>query len=137
MSEHMPNLEEKAIEVIDKAMDGVEKLSNMLSDVAVQYGPEVVDAALTVVRISGAGNIVVGLTLAILPLFFFCNIKNLWKWALKHETSSDSGSLVLVVLSGMGCVASSIVSFIMLINLWTWVAIIEPKLWVAHEILKW
>lgn len=130
-------LEQKAIEVIDKAMDGVEKLSNMLSDVAVQYGPEVVDAALTVVRITGANKIFVGLILLTLPFLFFYNLKELWKWAGKHDKDSESGSYVLILMIGVVCSIFTAMSFITLTNLWSWVAIIEPKLWVAHEILKW
>lgn len=134
MSEHTPNLEDRAIEVIDKALDGIDKLSNMLSEVAVQYGPDVVDAALTVVRISGAGELIIGFVVLISAIIYFCKLKSLWGWAIKKD---DEAHCLIPIFGTVGAVITAIVGLIILINPWYWVAVIEPKLWVAHQILKW
>ena len=139
-------LENKAVEVIDKAMDGMDQLTVMLAGVADKYGAEVVDAGLAVARISAASNLIYAF---VGWLMFIGILKLLWYGAMKYRMTfdecdkNDGDFWGPVLLSSVGIgVFTLIVCFMELgafniLNLWNWVGVVEPKLWIAHQVLKW
>ena len=131
------SLEEKAVEVLDKTLNGVETLSNMLVEIAKQHGAESVDAILTVVQIKGLGSLLYSSVLFFVPIMFFLFYRPMLRWARKYSDVSDYFSNIFLgfTTAGMGIILS--IGMFNIINPWQYVAIVEPKLWIAHEILKW
>jgi len=139
-------LEEKAVEVIDKAMDGMDQLTAMLAEVAEKYGPEVVDAGLNVARISAA-SILIHATVGLILLFalFRVGIPLTLKFRAtipdRDKNDIEFWGPTLMVWLFIGGLISSVglgaFGALKIFNLWNWVGIIEPKLWIAHRVLNW
>ena len=133
-------LEEKALELL-----------NRFDDLAVQYTPEVIDAAIDVVRFNGLSNVVSGLILlAIASCLLFIG-KRLAKHArglAEQDEKADearygrmyaqrwnkpdfTGAYALWLFSGLaGFVGATFV-----FSTWSWVAIFHPKLALAKQVL--
>lgn len=136
-------LEKKAVEVIDKAMDGMDKLSVMLGEVAEKYGPEVVDVGLEVARISAANELVVALVIFLVWLGILRTFFKLYKIEKASENGFNQPTIAAItcigvgIISVIGVVPVLIESLPRLFSLWNWVGLIEPKLWIAHQVLNW
>jgi len=120
---------------IDKIMEAGEKLAAKLAEVAAQVGPQVQDLALTSVRVSGAASLMEGLAFALVLLALF---RYGWTRALRAHAEQDyadiDGSMAVaacvVATVGLGiCVIG------LLGDLWNWVAVFRPELYVAHKLL--
>jgi hypothetical protein len=158
----MSKLEDKAVYIMDKAMVGAEKLTEKLAELAVQYGPDVVNAAIEVARIEALSGLVrplVALGIC-LPLFIISvkraavSITKQNRWdelrdshtypvleGGKHATKTlGYGPQNVAVL--LWCATASATGTIScfaaygLSSVWNWVGVIEPKLWIAHRILE-
>lgn len=139
-------LEEKTVEVIDKAMDGMDQLTIMLAEVAEQYGPEVVDAGLAVARISaGAALVHAAIGLALIYALFRLGIPLTLKFrAMLPEHDQNDFEFIFPIgfswgIVGGGTMIAAFAGFGAegFFNLWNWVGLVEPKLWIAHRVLGW
>ena len=133
----MSKIEDKAIEVMDKTLNGIDKLTVMLSDVADKYGQDVIDAALIVVQITGFKSVLMFSVFLISSTIFFVCYRKILIWAKKHGKASSEVSYCVPIFGLFIFLTLFIISTIKLLDPWPWVAMFEPKLWIAHEILKW
>lgn len=133
-------------EAITKLTTAMETAIKTLGTLGEKYGPEVVDAALSVIRINGAANVFQGLVALAVAVVAFKYGRSLLVrgneisrtyWLPSTPSSAPSGTpqqvsgVVLLVASGVGALAA----FFTLTNIWHLVAIFEPKLWVAKRLL--
>lgn len=133
---------------ITKLTDALEAGIKAVGTLGEKYGPEVVEAGLAVVRINGAGNLLTGATcVAVCWLLFRLGrpiytagakaSAEYWKPSTPAGAPDGSGRMVL----GLGLMvaggAAGVVAFISLVNVWNYVAMFEPKLWVAKRLLGW
>lgn len=139
-------VEEKAVELMDKAADAIEAFAGKLEALGVEYGPDVVDAALGVARVSAASEIVTGFVLtacgAVGLRFGWPLASNGIKLARRYMKPdypvNGPDGFALAAVGSVGCVISCIVLMIgllELIDVWPWVGIFEPKLWIAKQVL--
>jgi hypothetical protein len=158
----MSKLEDKTVEIMDKAMIGAEKLTEKMAELAVQYGPDVVNAAVEVARIEAASGLIrpfflfafsapisvyaikkmIGLDAKIAK---FKEVKNSHRYPLlegdQHAEKvlgypNPSGSMLFYsVVLGLS-IGFATVNGYALTHIWNWVGIFEPKLWIAHRILE-
>jgi hypothetical protein len=139
-------LDASAAKALDKITDSADAIVAKLGTLADKYGPEVLDAALMVIRLKGVGSVATGLFSAVLTFFALRyglrlaaegkRISNIW-WMPETPASAPDGTWQIVfgvVLCCAAC-AGALISFVCLTDLWTYVAIIEPKLWVAKRLL--
>ena len=142
----MSKLENKAVEVMDKAMDGVDKLTVMLGEVAERYGPEVVDAALNVARVSaGAALVYAAVGVGLIYSLFRIGIPLTYKYraslSKKNRSEEEFWFPVIViwipVLFITAGVSLGALRMLQIFNVWNWVGLIEPKLWIAQKVLGW
>ena len=131
------SLEEKTVEVMDRALNGFDKLTVVLSDIADKYGAETVDAVITVVQIKGVDNLARSLFSFSFILLIIIFGRRMLRWAKGYQRVSDGFSWMAISCVTVAIMAPTISGLLGLLNPWPWVAIIEPKLWIAHEILKW
>lgn len=126
------NVETKIVEMLDALQNGAVKIGEGV----VKYSPDVADAALWVVRIDALENIVFWLlffTLFTLPLVY---IKSIWAFLVSKRDDTDDASVILG-RCGVGCCAiTAVISFFNLTTIWYWVALFEPKLYLAKQIIK-
>lgn len=141
-----PTLEGRAIELIDDAQAGLGALTNRLGELAVQYGPEVVDAALNVARVSAAKPLVAGFGILVLATILGVTGIRLFQTGRKdnllaNEKAGYSNVGEARMAFGGACAVAGVVSLIisgtLLLNIWNWVGIFAPELWIAHRVLGW
>lgn len=114
----MNDLESKAVELLAK-----------FDDLATQYTPEVVDAALSVVQVNGISSILFGISLIIIVVF--ADVLRVKVFSKLNNQDKQVWSFFALVFMTI----SSIMAFFYLTSVWTWVAIFNPKLALAHQLL--
>lgn len=131
-------VEDKAIELMDKAADGVEALTVKLAEIGAQYGPEVVDAGLAVARLTAGAELFWGLWLLVLGLVSLYILKRGYKECKDYEGEVwDSPMPFLVIIPTFVSASTIFPALFRFANIWNWVGVVEPKLWIAHRILGW
>lgn len=128
-------VDEKTVELMDRAADAVEIFAIKLQNLSAEYGPEVVDAALWVARIDALA--VIGATVAILiaGIVLGLNTKTARAWSKKVEPNWESPLAVWGGLVGLSSIVLLTMGTIRILNPWPWVGIIEPQLWIAKKVL--
>lgn len=157
-------LETSAAAALDKLSSAADALAAKLGTLAEKYGPEVVDAGLAVVQLGGIQNVAIGLcasvVAAVAALKTVRKVRehlsedDAWKtWRADydhylHTERTDrpakprnakvrNGDAAFGWFMGGGLVTacSTAAAAVHLLNLWNWVAIFAPKLWIAHRLL--
>lgn len=124
-------------EAISKLTAAAEVTVAKLGTLGQKYGGEVIDAGLWVVRIHAVADLLWGLALAGAALASFLTFRRLIPWA-KSVVAKDPESdwaWIPVVLSLVVVFPFGVSSAMRLFDIWNWVAIFEPKLWVAKRLL--
>ena len=126
----MENLEQKAVELLDK-----------LDSLATQYTPDVINAASSAVSITAMGNILTGFFgLGCIWLVWWIT-KNFATYARRKAEDEgwmsdwDIGWFLILGIGGVTSTVFALASIPNLFNIWNWVAIVNPKLALAHRIL--
>lgn len=128
--ENTDKIQDKVVSMLDALQQG----TTTLGDKLVKYTPDVVDAGLWVIRIDGIQEIAI----AIFCLLFF-TIGGYWftkKLLSIFKDVLDEGAIVLAIMTGGISITFIIISITTLLNIWNWVAIFEPKLYLAKQIIK-
>lgn len=126
------NVETKIVEMLDALQNGAIKIGEGV----VKYSPDVADAALWVVRIDALENIVFWLIFFIMFLLPLVYIKSIWAWCVSKEYSSNESSTVLGLIGLVASFIAAIIGFFNLTTIWNWVAVFEPKLYLAKQIIS-
>ncbi len=123
--------QETGVQLIDNRLQAI---ADKLADLAEQYGPEVTDAMLAVTRLQGFEYLIYGVLFLIPSVIIglFAWYKFL-KSGIKNKDIDEIGTgLLLGTVSALGFIITG--SF--LFDIWTWVAIFEPKLAIARKLLE-
>lgn len=125
----MPDVQDKLVSMLDALQQGAVKVG----ETVVQYSPDVANAALWVVRIDGIQCIVTGAFYATIGALGVKYTIKAWRWATKDASDQPVFlvPLVLGVVTGIAVVAASNI----VLNVWNWIAVFEPKLWLAKQII--
>lgn len=113
-------------ERINKWLDALELLVK-------QYSSDVLDTILAVVQITGIQQLVFG----VITLLVFVALNGfayfLWTKKMKHPDEDwDVGALFMHLISAFPFLHACIVLF----NIWNWVAVFNPKLYLAYKIFS-
>jgi hypothetical protein len=130
------NETDKAVaSVADRLGDKALEYLNALEQITKQYAPDVVDAAMGVVQISAAGTLIKAFAIC-LGIFLF------WRFAAKPLTRIYNNSPEWDLPAGAALVAGAIASgigaiiaVVLLLNIWVWTALFNPKLYLAYKLL--
>lgn len=126
--------------LLDKAGEMADNIASKMTSLAEKYGPDVVDAGLAVVRIAGLQSIMTGLVCGIFAALILRYIS--WPCVAKTKTqyNNDPQDFPFWIL---GVVFPIIPSFFLLLefvsrvaNIWNWIQIFYPQLYVAKRILE-
>lgn len=128
-------LENKAVEILDKSQAAIATFADNLVEMAQQYGPDVAEAALTMARIDALSSLVpalVGLIATVVYVYFF--FKKMMPW-VNAEHDYDINRTFTCIVSTVAMFFVGLFSLVGVLNLWLWVGVFEPKLWVAKKVL--
>lgn len=133
VAEAKPDIETKVVEMLDALQNGAVTIGEQV----VKYSPDVADAALWVVRIDGVQSLLNAVIFCVAGIVMYKLAKRNWKWAHQKVTKEDEEdilyipSVLLFVLSAFplfGGIAR-------LLSVWTYIAIFQPKLYLAKQII--
>lgn len=127
-------LENKAVEILDKSQAAIGVFADKLTEMAKQYGPDVADAALQMARIDALSGLLPAIVIAC-TLAYACKkaIPPLIVWT-KGADSYNPGPVFAWIFGGGITAAIFIWASTVVLDIWRWVGIFEPKLWLAKRI---
>lgn len=126
----MSELETKAVDILDK-----------LEVLTTQYAPEVGEAALQVVQMSGVVAIGNAFACAILAVCvakltqYVCKFCAKKEEAERYDSPWDAAGFLSLAIGVVVGLIFLIASLTDLLNFWNWVAIFSPELALAHKLL--
>lgn len=104
-----------------------DKVVSMLTDVQSSVAPEITKATLAAARIEAISYVAYGFLLLIVS--FAC----MWLLSIcdKSDRDNDAGVLGLILL-----IVLSFIGFVMLdFNIYNWVGMFSPKIYLAHQLM--
>lgn len=132
-------LEGKAVALLDKAEIGLANLTKALAEIGEKYGSDVVDAGLNIARITAGQSILYGIFCLVIAIICGRIVK---KWVNimteeRYKNNPPDRYILGTIFAGFGLATSGIAAVVLLIDIWGWVGLVEPKLWIAHKIIGW
>lgn len=140
-------LENKAVEILDKSQATIATFSDKMVELAKQYGPDVADAALQMARVDAAQGLVkaaiilIASSAAMWLAWYLYKLEIPFKQNEAYSSRIDDNSekrffksiaAIIIGISSSFVFVSGMIDFC---NLWRWVGIFEPKLWLAKRVL--
>lgn len=126
-------------EVADTVQDQMATYFDAAKAVMEQYGGDVVDLGLNVLRIEAISELSIFIMLPVLAYGFYKagnKIMALHKAELLKEKRYYDGWIGVVALLSWGVTASLAVSSVIgLFNIWAWVGMFYPELYAVHKFL--
>lgn len=122
------SLEDSAAKALDKITAGADVLTAKLGELATQYGPDVVDAALMVARVEAGQFLIFGVVALVISAVFFPIARR----AQKSDPSWNTPKACFFWILTLTPLAASAKH---LLDVWNWVGLFEPKLWIARRLL--
>ena len=106
-----------------------------VSGVVVKYGPDVVDMTFWVVRINALQDLVIGFFFVITAIVSWKMMRNMYKRGHEAEDKNDDASPYFfgMCASAIALAVSCLVSSLILLSVWSWIAIAKPELYLAKK----
>lgn len=126
----METLEQKAVDLLEK-----------LEALATQYTPGVFDAATAAVTVTAFGNLLsgfVGIGAAFFTLWVTKNFATFCRRKRDEKGWMSDWDIGWTLGLGVGSITSTVLALCAipaLFNVWNWVALVNPKLALAHRVL--
>lgn len=120
-------IETKILSMLDALQNGVITVAGQ----TIKYAPDVMQAALSVTVINGVQDLMFSI-IFLLALIIFVFILIFGIKQVKLNQFNDGWQAFGVV----GCFFSSVCFLISICNVWMWVEIFNPKLYIAHQIVQ-
>ena len=121
-------LENKVVEMLDALQNGAVEIGHQV----VKYTPDMIQAVYGVTMINGIQNIVYGILWLGVTIFLYRKAKS-YKWS--GGNYGPEGVDVLKFVTGAAAIVTFIISTTQLLDVWNYTAIVEPKLYIAHQII--
>lgn len=126
-------VQSKLVEMLDSLQHGAIKVGEEV----VKYSPDIADTALWVVRIDGAQQIVSGLMALAVAICAAKWLGVLWKWGReKAEDECDGIYYIWPTFATAAMIIPVVFCAEKLLSVWHWIAIFQPKLWLAKQIIS-
>lgn len=119
-----------AVDVQFNLDQAIAKLGELVS----KHGPQAVDLAASVVQVDAMGNLIRGGAFGVAALVATALCFSFWRWILSDEGDGEA--------AGLACLGSGaalvlwVFALVPVLNVWNWVALYEPRLALAHEVLN-
>jgi hypothetical protein len=124
-------------DVADRAMTLIEEVAAAAKDAVTEYGPEAWEVALWVVRVDAIGEIIVGLFLALLIVVIWCAVvRDNLKALNAGNNKKFEWRIKMVACGGFGIAVCGAAFAVKMLNVWVYVAIFAPELWLAKKAIS-
>jgi len=123
-------LQSKLLEIIDK----LQQAATNAATAAGKAAPQMLDYAIRITHWDGIQNVLVGfflLLLASIGISIFVR-----KWEAICNLSHDDELCLLCFFGGVAILGTLIGALCLLLDVWNWVAIYDPKVALAHQLLQ-
>ena len=122
-------IEEKAVDIL-----------NQLEALAKQYTPDVIDAAINVTRIEGLSAIIGGFAMLVCIYPAYNAAIRLYRYFTKKQEQDRYADwelcvMSVVVVGPIIVLCLAIFGLANVLDIWRWVAVFEPKLYIAKQIM--
>lgn len=125
-------LQEKLVSMLDALQEGAIQIGNT----AVKYAPDVGEAVLAITRINSLAELVPAILTVIAACICFKYYMRLWSWSKKIANEECDGFVYIVpVTFTIFYVAVTNFAVRTLIDVWLWIGVFEPKLYIAKQIV--
>lgn len=104
-----------------------------LGELVARHGPQAVELAAEVVRMNAVGHLAYSAGWLIVSVVGTILSVRYWRWLMGPTGDDEAGFGAFVLSLAVG--AAWIVTLVRLLNVWTWVALFNPKLALAHEVI--
>lgn len=123
------SVETKIVSMLDALQHGIVTVGEK----AVKYSPDIADAALSVTQITGAAELLYGIGqgIALFLCVKFCLF--FYKTAVEDDSFGAGLAVAGFASASVGLAISVIYAFF---NVWNYVAIFNPKIYIAHQIIE-
>ncbi len=113
-------------------LDSIQNGAVVIGQETVKYAPDIVNATLNVIRINQAQELVFGICGLIAVISLHKKIADCFR-RIKEEGRPE----LFIIGYGLSCVyVVGLVNMARLINVWNWMGIFQPKLYLAHELIE-
>lgn len=119
--------------VADKLGDKALEYLNSFEELTKQYAPDVVNAALTVVQLKAVGMLISAAGVSLGIYIFWRFVAPRFK-AMLDSYNTDIVAVLGFIAGGLCTAAGSIFVVLVIFDIWTYVAIFNPKLYIAARI---
>ncbi len=115
--------------------DQLSQYLDYLTKAAAKAGPQVMQFAIQHEHWCGVGDVLIGGFCAVIAAIGFFILKK--HWAIVVSGTDDEIIVAWTgVLGGIIGVVSGLAAAIILLNIWNWVAVFNPKIALFHDILE-
>lgn len=125
---------------LDKADELLTSVLSGLKDLVSKYGSDAVDLGLNVIRIEGVSQILIGLVLWMFVVFgvvLFMKMNDFRKHLLSENPKNDNFAPEFAMFVGVAIsIGTGFASIFFIFNIWNWVAIFAPQLYLAHKVVE-
>ena len=111
-----------------------------LEALVAQHGPQAVDTAAEVVRVGAIGDLIVGAGCAVATALIWRTLHRVsttrWKETDVFDDPMGPFPMIALLAAGFLSCVTTIGALEGLLDVWNWVALFNPKLALAHQILS-
>lgn len=137
-------LDEALAKAVGDVSEGVAKLSSKLESLATEHGQVAWDLALNVARVQAASEIFAGLValmIFLICLRFFLKGVKMGGTPVEGESSIQQDdrevkAAFIAIPSAIIGLISFVPTFLYLKDLWSWIGIVYPELYIAHQVME-
>jgi hypothetical protein len=115
----------------DQIKQDVIALADILGEKLVEIGPQAREVALGVARMEGLSSLLPALPMAILAIFGWYLGGKIYVWA-----NDDSDGEFIGIMVKFFSIPLLIMSVIWVFDTWAWVAVFNPELYIAHQVIE-
>ncbi len=123
-------------DVSNKALDTVTGFAHQLTELAQQQAPAAWELAKGVARVSAGAGVFYGIGFLIFSIIAAKLSKRLWRWAKRVDPDGDNPTVAVPFFVGLVSCGFLVASLGYLLDIWNWVGLFYPELWIAHGLLR-
>jgi uncharacterized membrane protein YuzA (DUF378 family) len=127
-----------------------EALQTILTKLETSWGPAVLDVGTAITFWSCVNYLVIGFVLCVASFVLVRVIQSVYRALAKQERAryekdvpfiqwDEPRSMIMVataVLGGIGAIAAGLIGICMVLNVWNWVGIFNPRLRLAYDLYQ-
>ncbi len=124
-------VQNKLVEMLDALQHGAVKVG----ETVVKYTPDAIDTALWVVRLDGIQALLSIVFFLLLGIGLIVTTYKLKAWVLRIDEDIESPAILLPIATAGFAISLLVINISRLFNVWLWISIYEPKLWLAKQLV--